>query len=569
MRRLLVILLSVLLIASMVIPVMGANYASNITIHAVVNSDQSCYVTVNATVHIEQSGSSMQFPIPPDATDVVLEGGKIKPQKTEQAQIVDLSGIIGNMSGDLTFTLSYTLPGVVGKDAAGQPQLQLPMLSGFKNSISQLDFTVTLPGEITQKAAFSSGYHNADIEKDLTFTNKGNSVVGGTLTELKDHETLTMYLAVEEKWFPDAPLTFLESGADDIAMLICGVLALIYWLIFLRFRPAKRRLTPSVPEGLTAGHIGAALTLGRADLNLMVFSWAQMGYLQIQSGKTRVLLHKKMDMGNERSAFERHCFQRLFKKQATVNATSITYAYHCAAVKRLRPNLSFLVKNNSGNTRLFRLLAALIGLFGGISFGVAMTQEVRVQGIWVFLAAVIGLICGWYIQAVMGELFLRKTNRTNLGIVCSAVWLLMGILAGQLLLAIIVMLALLAAGWMGFYGGLRTEYGSQEFSHILGLRQFLKTASPEDIRRIQATDPEYFHTLAPYAMALGVSQSFAKRFGKAHIPDCPYVSCKTDVTRTAKHWMQKMEQTLGNMERCNRRLPMYRFRKFFRSIRSN
>ena len=30
-----------------------------------------------------------------------------------------------------------------------------------------MEFTVTLPGEITAKPAFSSGYHQANIEKDI------------------------------------------------------------------------------------------------------------------------------------------------------------------------------------------------------------------------------------------------------------------------------------------------------------------------------------------------------------------------------------------------------------------
>lgn len=567
MRRPVIILLSILMLSALCIPAMGANHASKIAIQATVGSDKSCQVTIHATLHIDENTGDLHFPIPPEATDVTLEGDKVRPEKTKQAQLVALSDIIGNMTGDLAFTIRYTLPNVIGTGDAGEPELQLPLLSGFENPISQLDFTVTLPGEVDAKAAFSSGYHHADIEKELQCTNKGNAVVGCSLSELKDHETLTMYLPVEESWFPDAPLQFLESDADDIAMIICGVLALLYWLVFLRFLPPKRKLSPTVPEGFTAGHIGAALTLGKADLSLMVFSWAQMGYLQIQSGSKRVLLHKIMDMGNERSAFEQRCFKKLFGKNTTVNATSITYAYKCADVRKLRPNLSFLVQPKSGNTLLFRLLCGLIALFGGVSFGVAMTQDLNVQGIWIFLTAVTGLVCGWFMQATMSELFLRKTGTTIAGIVCSGIWLILGICAGQFGLAFLVLLSQLLAGWMAFYGGLRTEFGSQEFARILGLRQFLKTASREDIRRIQNMDPEYFHTLAPYAMALGVSRSFAKRFGKEHIPDCPYITCKAGKLHTAKHWMQKMDQTLNNMERLRRRLPFERLRNLLNAVK--
>lgn len=567
MRRLVIILLSILMLSALCFPAMGANHASKVAIQATVGSDKSCQVTVNVTMHIDENADNLTFPIPLEATDVTLEGDKVKLGKTKQAQLVALSDIIGNMTGDLAFTIQYTLPNVIGTDDAGQPEMQLPLLSGFINPISQLDFTVTLPGEVEEKAAFSSGYHHADIEKELQSTNKGNAVVGCSLSELKDHETLTMYLPVKESWFPDAPLQFLESDADDIAMIICGVLALLYWLVFLRFLPPKRKLSPTVPEGLTAGHIGAALTLGKADLSLMVFSWAQMGYLQIQSGSKRVLLHKIMDMGNERSAFEQRCFKKLFGKNTTVNASSLAYAYKCADVKKLRPNLSFLVQPRSGNTLLFRLLCGLIALFGGISFGVALTQDLNVQGIWIFLTAVTGLVCGWFMQSPMGELFLRKTGKTIAGIICGIIWMILGICAGQAGIAIAVLISQLLAGWMAFYGGLRTDFGSQEFARILGLRQFLKTASREDIRRIQGMDPEYFHTLAPYAMALGVSHSFAKRFGKEHIPTCPYITCKAEKYHTAKQWIQKMERTLNSMDRLRRRLPLERLRNILNAVK--
>ena len=51
-------------------------------------------------------------------------------------------------------------------------------------------------------------------------------------------------------------------------------------------------------------HTGSRLTFTGADLTMMVFSWAQLGYLVIHlDDNGRVMLHKRMDMGNERSSF--------------------------------------------------------------------------------------------------------------------------------------------------------------------------------------------------------------------------------------------------------------------------
>lgn len=568
MRRMMMGLFCVVLMFALCCPVMAANYASRVNVGVTVNSDQSCRVSVNAVVHIEESGG-LQFPIPREAAGVELNGTRVRTQKTQQTQTVDLSESIGNMTGDLSVTISYTLPGVIGADSTGQPQLQLPLLSGFESPISQLDFTVSLPGQLTGRPSFSSGYHQTDIEKSLSYTVSGNTVIGGSTGELKDHETLTMYLPVEESWFPDAPLTFFESGADDIAMIVCGVLALLYWILFLRFWPPKRKPSPTVPEGITAGQLSAVLTLDRADLSLMVFTWAQLGYLQIQAGNRRVLLQKMMDMGNERSEFEQQCFGKLFGVSTVVDTGSIRYAKQCRAVKKQSPGVRALVDKRSGNPKVFRVLCALICLFGGVSFGVAMTQDSVIQGFWIFLLAALGLVCGYQMQTPAGELFLRKSGKTVLGLFCAAIWILLGVLAGQVGIALATLAAQWLCGIMVFYGCRRTESGKQEFGQILDLRKYLKTVSGEELRRIQSMDPEYFHALAPYALALGICRGFALRFGKSRIPPCPYISCRADKLYSARHWAEKMNKTLSNMDRRSRILPYERFLAFLSSAASS
>ena len=563
MRRLALFLLSFILLCTLCISVSAANYASKVNISATVGSDKSCQVTLSAALHIQENNGDLTFPIPLEAEDVRLNNARIRTTKTRQAQLVDLTDSIGNMTGDLTVTITYSLPNVISSGAGDTPQLELPLLSGFKSFISQLDFSVTLPGQLQAKPAFSSGYHQADIEKDLSYTVTGSTVVGGSIGELKDHETLTMYLPVEEGWFPDAPLEFFESDADDIAMIVCGVVALIYWLVFMRFWPPKRKPTPTAPEGITAGELGAVLTLGKADLSLMVLSWARLGYVQIQSGNKQVVLHKKMDMGNERTALEQHYFQKLFGAKDKVDTSGIYYATLCRSMAKKPLNLQSYVQKHSGNPRLFRALCALIGLFGGVSFGVAMTQDAAIQGFWIFLTAICGLVCGYQMQAPLEELLLRKSSKTAIGLLCTGIWLLFGLLAGQFGLAVIVMIVQWIAGAMVFYGGRRTEVGRQEFAQILGLRQYLKTVSKEELRRIQSMDPEYFHALAPCALALGVSRSFSQRFGKAHIPDCPYITCRSDKIHTARQWSEKMNDTLANMNRRSRLLPLERFMALF------
>ncbi len=559
MRRSILFFLCLLLVFGLSVTASAAEYASQVNVYATVSQDQSCQITVTATLHIEQNPGNLQFPVPAEATAVSLNGGRVWTSKTEQAQYISLSGVLHNMVGDFTVTVNYTLPDVIHTDEAEQTLLQLPLLSGFAYPVSQLDFSVTLPGEITAKPAFSSGYHQANIEKDLQSSVTGATVTGRSNTELKDHETLTMTLTVEEEMFPRAPLVFYESDADDIAMGICGGLALLYWLLFLRCKPVRRQLSTTAPEGVSAGQLGAEITLGKADLSLMVFSWAQLGYIFIKADrKDRVLLQKRMDMGNERTGFEQRCFRNLFGKRNVIDTTGLHYATQCKAVAKMSPSLQPLVHPNSGNPKLFRALAALIALFGGVSFGIAISQDAALQVFWVFLTGAAGLVCGWFMQEIARELFLHKGYHTALGLLASAVWLILGLIAGQFGIAAAVLLSQWLAGLMTFLGGRRTEAGRQDMAQIFGLRRYLKTVSNEELRRIHTVDPDYFHRLAPFALALGLDRAFARRFGKVRLPACPYISVGSESAHTASEWSEIFRRTLSSMERRTKMLPFER-----------
>ncbi len=554
MRRIGMLLILIGMLTALAIPALGAGNATQIVLTAAVNTDESCYVTVTVTLPAGQSVS--QFPIPKEAVNAALSGSRVSTYTTEQAQIVDVS------HAGLAFTVSYTLPDVIHTGDAGTPELQLPMLAGYENA-SNLEFTVNLPGAVNAKPAFSSGYHHANIEKDLSVRTSGNTVQGSSIGELKDHETLTMTLPVEEALFPDAPMEFFGSDADEIAIAVCALLALLYWLLFMGSLPPRRQSSATAPEGITAGQLGAVLTLGKADLSQMAFTWARLGYLRMQNGKNSVILHKTMDMGNERSAFEQRIFNKLFAKKTAVDTTGLPYAMLCRAVSQMSPNLKALVSARSGNPKLFRGLAALCCLFGGVSFGITLSQGGALQGFWIFITAAIGALCGWLIQEPVRELFLRKSHKTVMGLIAAGLWLLMGLTAGQLTTALVVLALQWLFGFMAFYGGKRTETGRSDFAQIMGMRQYLKTVSREELHRIQSSDPEYFHMLAPCALALGVGHSFAWRFGREPIAGCPYISTGKEREYTAWEWVDMMNKMLSSMNRRSQLLPLERLISLF------
>ena len=559
MRRIAAIFTAVLLTALLVVPCRAANAASRADISASVNPDGSCLVTTDLQLHLDSAPDSLYFPLPKNARSISLNGSTARTRRTSDAVEVNLSSLVRGTVGDFSLRIQYTLPNAVDYNEQSKLQLQLPMLSGFLYPINDLSLTVNLPGENTRKPVFTSGYYQQSIEAEMQFSFQGNTVTGSLLSPLKDRETLTMLLEVSEDVFPQDPIKQLTVGVDDIIMIVLACLAFVYWLVFLRSAPLLRIRTAAAPEGFSAGQLGCALTGQGPDLTLMVFSWAQLGYLLIHTEENgRVMLHKRMDMGNERSALEVRVFRSLFAKRPVVDGTSLYYANLCRKVAAGKSENRELYRRSSGNPLVLRVLCAGIGMLSGVSLGIALVGDALLGILLIVLLAAIGALAAWFMQVWYRGLHQNRKDLLWLGLLLAGVWSLLGLASGDGTVALWASLAQLLCGVLWAYGGRRTFIGRQTAGEILGLRHYLRTLSKEEAQRLTLADPEYFFDLAPYAMALGVLKPFAKRFGKTQLTACPYLTSGLDGHMTAEEWSKVMEKACQTLELRQRRLPLDR-----------
>ena len=213
MSRFLAFLSCLILMLGLCIGVSAADtgtraYSANV--FATVSADGTCDVTTTVTLHTETALDKLTYPVPLAASGVTLNGSPVLTEKSDQARLVNISRILDGMTGDFSFTVGYTVTGAVNtvstKTEAGDTvqklQLELPLLAGFAYPIDELQFSINLPGVIDQDPHFVSGYHQGNIEKDLTYSVSGGNIAGRSWTALKDHETLSMSLTVSEEMFP-------------------------------------------------------------------------------------------------------------------------------------------------------------------------------------------------------------------------------------------------------------------------------------------------------------------------------------------------------------------------------
>lgn len=567
MRRITAVIFVFALLAVFVLPVQALSSASA-NAHATVSSSGECQVVVTGTIHLDRPTETLTFPVPRDAHSVKLDGSRASTEKTDTVLLVDLSKKAGGMSGDLPFTITYTLSDVVVQAETGT-QVQIPLLSGFPYPIEHFEYSVTLPGALPEgaKPAFIGGYQQSGVEKDMTWEVSGPKVSGSALKSLMDSETLLFILDVPADMFPRNNLLSPSLSTCFIAMGICGGLALLYWLLTMRCLPPRRFRETTGPEGHTAGELGSLLTLQGADLTMMIFSWAQLGYVTIRHQKKgQVLVQKHMEMGNERSSFERRCFSSLFRKSPVVDTSTRTYALLRKKITASTPDLQDYVRKKSGNPKVFRVLSGLIALFCGASLGIALSNGVVLQWILSILLSSLAFLGGWHIQAWAYNLFSLDKRPIRLALILCGIWLLLGLIAGQFGVALIGCLSQLLAGLMCAFGGLRTENGRQVMSQVLALQRYLRTVSHEELKRIIAANPDYFHTVAPFALALGVDRQLASHIGKTPLPSPSYLLTASDKQLSAMQWSQLMRQTIAAMDIRFQRLRMERLQGLFHSL---
>jgi len=564
-RKAVAFILSIVLAALLVFPAC-ATAVSNLSAYSTVTRDGSCQISLQVSLHLSQAVEGLTFPVPLDATAVLLNGSRVRMVKTDSAKHISLSRVAGQMAGDASFTVQYTLKDVITETPTGL-QLELPLLSGFSYPVQNLEFSVTLPDAIAAKPAFSSGYHQSSIEQDLSVEVNGAVVTGKSVAPLKDHETLVMLLPVTEELFPQTILPVPSFDALYIVITVCAVLALGYWLLTMRCAPPRRITATTSPDGYNAGELGSILQLQGGDLTMMALSWAQLGYLLIQlDRKGRVSLYKQMDMGNERSNFEQRCFQSLFGKRNVVDTTSLSYALLSQKIAAMRPSLQSFVLQKNGNRNVFRGLGALICMLFGVCLGISLSAGAILQWLLVILLGIFGLLSGWHIQTLADSVCLYRQPSARRALILCGVWLILGLISGQFGLAVLACCSQLLVGLMSAFGGRRTDAGRQAMSQVLGLRRYLRNMSSQEAQRIHQQNPEYFYALMPYAIALGVDKAFAAHFRSLRLPECAYLSAGTDTPMGAPEWSRLLRRTVESMNARRQRLSSERFLSFLQGF---
>ena len=427
-------------------------------------------------------------------------------------------------------------------------KLEIPILCGFAYPVQSLMYTITLPKEITVTPDFYSTYRQNGLASDLNININGTMITGSSKSGFNDHESMSMSMLCAPEMFPGVSTAQRTGNPELVPMGIFAGLAVVYWLLFLRTFPARRESTPMPPQGVTAGELACRLNLVGPDLTMMVLSWAQMGYLIIQVEDGRVLLHKRMDMGNERSLFEVRTFQSLFGQRRVVDAAGAQYAKLLRRTAAALPGESALCRSSERSRRIYRYLLCVSHVFCGICVAMNMTAILPLQILFSVLFGILGAFTAWQLQRLAYCTHVRKKSGIYAAVASTTVWIVLGLISGQVWIPLAACAVQILMGFPAAWGGRRTELNRMETAQIRGLRAYLKHITKQDVQRMLSMDPDYFFRMAPYAMALGVLKPFAAAFGNRKLDQCPYLATRQHSRRRAAEWADMLSALTARMD---------------------
>ena len=552
MKKITTILLLLLVFSLLVLPAAAVSGADRVQTAVVAETDGTCSVTMRFQLRLEQE-EKLSIPLPSGAQQVRL-GGKLRTPVQQGNQLVLQ---LPKLSAGLhTVEISFLLPNAV-YEKSGFLWLEVPLLTGFAYPVAEFSCSVALPAALEETPNFYSGYYGQSIASQLQVQMQDNVVSCTSTQPLKDRETLVLQYRGNRNMFPDYAGQQTPFAGWEKAVTVLLAVAAVYYLVALLPKIPRRIRSFSPPEGLAAGDLGTCLTGCGMDLTMMVFSWAQLGYLSIETdGRNKVRLHRRMEMGSERSDFECKCFRALFGQRQTVDGGSMHYAILCRKMAGKSPLLRQIYRCRTGNPRI----VCLLGIIAGGCSGVVLSRGVYTAGVGTFfLALALALVCAllsFLIQSGSRCIPLGNKMPIWLGLFCAGLWVLLGYVTEDLTLAALMAGGQILIGLAAALGGRRSEVGEQYLAQIRGLRQHLTRTSVFDMQQCLQRNPGYFFEMLPYALALGVEKPFARRFGKMEISECSFLSAPVRSNLNAYQWAALLRHVADLLNRRQRRLAL-------------
>ena len=526
-------------------PLAGETAIRRAEITGIVDEKGTATISLNLQVNVVGVVEELRFAVPENAKNREVSGYKFKSSSENGLRYLTVSSKTG-FSGEQSFTLTYTLSGLVSKGEESQ-KLELPLLAAQEYRVGQVALAVNLPQNFTSLPSFISGYYGEIIEDYMEFTTSSTAVTGTVNVIMQDSDSLTMTLTVPEGYFAGNHGEGKLSKVMTVLVVLLVALTLLYWWRTLQNAPLRVQTRTLPPDGVNPGDLPFLLAGDSADFNMLVSHWATLGYLSFYVNKSgHVILRRRMSMGNERRKYEQKLFDLLFGNDNLCDGASVRYKKVGERAMAVLPRYwgRRLFDKRSGSPFLVKALSALACAFATV-LAMDVVAPDKLHGLFLVVGFVAGFALCWMLQGIFGKYYLSDWVQTAIAGCCGLLLLILGGLGGVALTMAPTVAVAAFVGWQTTHGGRRSPYGNEVISQTLGFRRFLLHASEHHLLQMVRRDPQYFYKMLPYAEAMGQGRRFVALFHDVKLEPCQWYEAArgTPTTATAfyDHYLDSLD----------------------------
>ena len=523
----------------------GTTHIQTMQITATVRENGTASVTLLIYLSFASPVQELRFCLPDGASGESVEGRTFDTVSENGVQWITLKSQDGFL-GTQTFTLSYDVKDFVSQQEESQ-QMALPLLAPQDYAVASLQINVTMPADFDSKVQFSGAYEGDQLQDLMSVSSQGSSISALVTTMLRDHDAVTLNMELPADYFTGSHGASAFATVMLILVLLFSVLAAVYWFCFLRNRPLRVQARTLPPDGVNPGDVPFLLSGGNADFNMLISHWANLGYLSfLVTADGHVVLHRRMDMGNERRDYERKLFAMLFGDGDQCDGASLRYKKVGEKAMSIIPRYwgRRLYHKASGNPSISRFLCCFAC---GLAMMLAMDAmaPATLHGLFLPVGFVAGVSLCWLMLAGFSAYYLFDWMRVGIGLGSGILLLVLGAAGSASTAMLPALIVSVFVGWQTIRGGQRSAYGEQVLAQTLGFRRFLYNASEHSILQMIRRDPQYFYKMLPYAQAMGLGRRFVGLFHDITLEPCPWYEAAEGAPRSVAafyaHYCESLE----------------------------
>ncbi len=467
--------------------------------------------------------------------------------------------------------------------------------NGWNTNINEVRFEIHMPHPFdSTNVSMTYGLTFSQEKDQVQFSVDGQHIAGFMTRRLGPYEGLTIAIPLPEGYFSAMPIPkdyagMLRTFGPPLYLSLL-LLGFALWQKWGRNQPFIPTVEFYAPSGLTSADLGYIFDnqVDNEDLLSLIIYWASQGYLRIEekalqgffASKPGFVFHRLADLPDSAKPYEKKMFQDLFRIYGNGDSVSDDQLknHFYKTMESTRKLLLYGFTHRNENRIFGRwvpfvkagliLLAILISFASHFALTYAFFPEP--------LLDVLGITMVIYPTSLLvsfGAFFLLGKVQRGSGWSMKIAFFMVGLLQAALLVGFAIigsMENVLLSGFLGYLASLvliyltfradqRTALGHKYMEQLMGFRQFLLEAEQDRIEMLSEQNPEYFYNILPYAMVLGVSERWAKKFEHfALTPPAWYVSSRPDANFNSWLFYRSLSSSMSTMSASMTAMPSQR-----------